>query len=72
MSGSAVSVTPTVTQTPSQDAELHERLGCVGYSYRNGLPCVQVITSEIDQGLGADYRVVPGVGEFGDRYFGTE
>ena len=32
-----------------------------------------MLTSEIDAGLSAaDLRVLPGVGEFGDRYFGTE
>lgn len=31
-------------------------------------PKLKLITSEIDEGLEA-YRVVPGVGEFGDRYF---
>ena len=30
------------------------------------------MTSEIDSGLNEDYRVVPGMGEFGDRYFGTD
>lgn len=32
-------------------------------------PRVKVITSEIDEGIGPDFQVVPGVGEFGDRYF---
>jgi len=32
-------------------------------------PAVKVITSEIDEGVDAHLRVVPGVGEFGDRYF---
>ncbi|KAL3148876.1 hypothetical protein ABBQ32_001746 [Trebouxia sp. C0010 RCD-2024] len=32
-------------------------------------PRVKLITSEIDEGIGPDYQVVPGVGEFGDRYF---
>eukprot|EP01025_Chloroclados_australasicus_P035967 TRINITY_DN3659_c0_g1_i2.p1 TRINITY_DN3659_c0_g1~~TRINITY_DN3659_c0_g1_i2.p1 ORF type:complete len:478 (-),score=58.15 TRINITY_DN3659_c0_g1_i2:432-1865(-) len=32
-------------------------------------PNVQVITSEIDEGIDDDFRVVPGIGEFGDRYF---
>ena len=30
------------------------------------------MTSEIDAGLNEVYRVVPGMGEFGDRYFGTD
>jgi uridine kinase len=32
-------------------------------------PRLKVITSEIDEGIDANFRVVPGVGEFGDRYF---
>jgi hypothetical protein len=30
------------------------------------------VTSEIEQGLNDDFRVIPGMGEFGDRYFGTD
>ncbi|GFH25274.1 uridine kinase-like protein 4 [Haematococcus lacustris] len=32
-------------------------------------PKVKVVTSEIDQRVDDNYVVVPGVGEFGDRYF---
>ena len=32
-------------------------------------PRLKVITSEIDEGIDDNFRVVPGVGEFGDRYF---
>lgn len=32
---------------------------------------LRVITSEIDQGVDAQNLVTPGVGDFGDRYFGT-
>ena len=32
-------------------------------------PKLQVITTEIDNAIDHNYRVVPGVGEFGDRYF---
>lgn len=35
-------------------------------------PALKVITSEIDERIDVNFRVVPGVGEFGDRYFGTE
>ncbi len=35
-------------------------------------PKMKIITSEVDAGLSDDNRVLPGVGEFGDRYFGTE
>lgn len=32
-------------------------------------PGIKVITSEIDESLGDDYQVIPGIGNFGDRYF---
>ncbi|GMJ11590.1 uridine/cytidine kinase 3, uridine kinase-like 3 [Hibiscus trionum] len=35
-------------------------------------PRVKIVTSEIDIGLNEDFRVIPGMGEFGDRYFGTD
>eukprot|EP00898_Chlorokybus_atmophyticus_P008298 jgi/Chlat1/846/Chrsp104S01186 len=35
-------------------------------------PQLSIITSEIDEGLAEDHQVLPGVGEFGDRYFGTD
>eukprot|EP00249_Psilotum_nudum_P007461 c20575_g1_i1 orf=160-1632(+) len=35
-------------------------------------PRLKVVTSEIDASLNEEYRVVPGMGEFGDRYFGTD
>lgn len=35
-------------------------------------PRVKVITSEIDHGIGPGNLVTPGVGDFGDRYFGTQ
>lgn len=35
-------------------------------------PLLKIVTSEIDSGLNDEYRVVPGMGEFGDRYFGTD
>lgn len=35
-------------------------------------PRIKIVTSEIEVGLNEDYRVVPGMGEFGDRYFGTD
>lgn len=34
-------------------------------------PKMKVITSEIDETIDSNFRVVPGVGEFGDRYFGA-
>jgi uridine kinase len=35
-------------------------------------PALKVVTSEIDECIDSDFRVSPGVGEFGDRYFGTD
>ncbi|XVF54671.1 hypothetical protein PTKIN_Ptkin05aG0199700 [Pterospermum kingtungense] len=35
-------------------------------------PSVKIVTSEIDVGLSDEFRVIPGMGEFGDRYFGTD
>jgi hypothetical protein len=30
------------------------------------------MTSEIDIGLNEDFHVIPGIGEFGDQYFGKD
>ncbi|KAH9609082.1 hypothetical protein KSS87_021842 [Heliosperma pusillum] len=35
-------------------------------------PSLKIVTSEIDVALNEEYRVIPGLGEFGDRYFGTD
>lgn len=35
-------------------------------------PLLKIVTSEIDTALNEEFRVVPGMGEFGDRYFGTD
>ena len=32
-------------------------------------PEVTIVTSEIDRGINEDFVVVPGIGEFGDRFF---
>lgn len=32
---------------------------------------LKIVTSEIDASLNEDSRVIPGMGEFADRYFGT-
>ncbi|KAI3452493.1 hypothetical protein Pfo_009157 [Paulownia fortunei] len=34
-------------------------------------PRLKIVTSEIDTTLNKDMHVIPGMGEFGDRYFGT-
>ncbi|KAL3018758.1 hypothetical protein AAZX31_05G045100 [Glycine max] len=33
---------------------------------------LKIITSEIEEGLKEQFHVIPGLGEFGDRYFGTD
>jgi uracil phosphoribosyltransferase len=48
----------------TKEAELS---GVVLYGWQ-----VRVITSEIDWGLNSKGQVLPGIGEFGDRYFGTD
>ncbi|KAJ8768190.1 hypothetical protein K2173_021130 [Erythroxylum novogranatense] len=35
-------------------------------------PKLKIVTSEIDETLDKDARVIPGMGEFADRYFGTD
>ncbi|XP_073286352.1 uridine/cytidine kinase UKL1, chloroplastic isoform X1 [Primulina huaijiensis] len=35
-------------------------------------PTLKIVTSEIDVALNEEFRVIPGLGEFGDRYFGTD
>jgi hypothetical protein len=42
------------------------------YVVSKRFPSVKIVTSEIEFGLNDDFRVVPGMGEFGDRYFGTD
>jgi uracil phosphoribosyltransferase len=35
-------------------------------------PEVTIVTAMIDQGLNDDKYIVPGLGDFGDRFYGTE
>ncbi|KAK7346586.1 hypothetical protein VNO80_21109 [Phaseolus coccineus] len=35
-------------------------------------PHLKIVTSEIEEGLNDQFQVIPGLGEFGDRYFGTD
>lgn len=34
-------------------------------------PTTRIITAELDSGLNEHKYIVPGLGDFGDRYFGT-
>lgn len=45
-----------------------EGIQCVSKMF----PSLKIVTSEIDASLNEEYRVIPGLGEFGDRYFGTD
>ncbi|KAL2941206.1 Uridine kinase-like protein 2 chloroplastic, partial [Bienertia sinuspersici] len=45
-----------------------EGVHCVCKRY----PSLKIVTSEIDVALNEKYRVIPGMGEFGDRYLGTD
>ncbi len=40
----------------------------MAYAY----PHVKIITSALDKIVNEDYHIIPGVGNYGDRYFGTE
>jgi uracil phosphoribosyltransferase len=34
-------------------------------------PQIQIVTGEIDEGLNEDAYIVPGIGDYGDRFYGT-
>ncbi len=39
---------------------------------RSHFPRLKIVTSAIDKNLNKDAYMVPGIGDFGDRYFGTD
>ncbi|VDD83815.1 unnamed protein product [Mesocestoides corti] len=41
------------------------------HSVAYAFPNAHIVTSSIDPGLTDDYHILPGIGNFGDRYFGT-
>lgn len=41
-------------------------------SVSQAFPKVQIVVAGIDNDLGPEFRIEPGMGNFGDRYFGTE
>ena len=43
-------------------------LHSVAYAY----PRVRIITSAVDKEVNKYFHIIPGVGNYGDRYFGTE
>lgn len=40
----------------------------IAYAY----PKVKIITAAVDPTISKDYKILPGLGNFGDRYFGTD
>uniref|UniRef100_A0A914UP12 uridine/cytidine kinase n=1 Tax=Plectus sambesii TaxID=2011161 RepID=A0A914UP12_9BILA len=42
------------------------------HSVAYAFPKVRLITTAVDRELSAQFHVLPGVGNFGDRYYGTE
>lgn len=40
----------------------------IAYAFKN----VKIVTSEVDPSLNSVFQIVPGFGDFADRYFGTE
>ena len=50
------------------DKQAPEGVHCVCKRF----PHLKIVTSEIDGGLNDEYRVIPGLGEYGDRYFGID
>ena len=49
---------------------LSAQLGVHSVAY--AFPEVKLITSAMDEEVNEDYHIIPGVGNYGDRYFGTE
>jgi uridine kinase len=43
-------------------------IGAMSYTF----PKIKIITTEIDDKLNEKYFIIPGIGNFGDRYFGTD
>uniref|UniRef100_A0A672INL3 Uridine-cytidine kinase-like 1 n=1 Tax=Salarias fasciatus TaxID=181472 RepID=A0A672INL3_SALFA len=42
------------------------------HSVAYAFPKVKIITTAVDKGLDDSLHVIPGIGDFGDRYFGTD
>lgn len=40
------------------------------WAIANAFPAVRVVCAAIDEGLDVDFQVLPGIGRFGERYFG--
>lgn len=42
------------------------------HSIAYAFPRVKIVTTAIDPEINSSFHVIPGIGNFGDRYFGTE
>lgn len=42
------------------------------HSIAYAFPRVKIVTTAIDPEINEQFHVIPGIGNFGDRYFGTE
>jgi len=42
------------------------------HSVAYAFPKVKIITTAVDGKLDENFHIIPGLGSFGDRYFGTE
>jgi len=42
------------------------------HSVAYAFPGVRIVTSALDPEINEKFHVLPGIGNFGDRYFGTE
>jgi uridine kinase len=38
----------------------------------NAFPEVKIVVSEVEKGLNEQFYLIPGIGNFGDRFYGTE
>ncbi|KAL8108297.1 hypothetical protein AgCh_024666 [Apium graveolens] len=52
--------------------DFYKKLCGVSIVRSKRFPTLKIVTSEIDVALNEEFRVIPGMGEFGDRYFGTD
>ncbi|XP_027634970.2 uridine-cytidine kinase-like 1 isoform X2 [Falco rusticolus] len=42
------------------------------HSVAYAFPCVRIITTAVDKRINEEFHIIPGIGNFGDRYFGTD
>lgn len=42
------------------------------HSVAYAFPKVRIITTAVDKNVNDEFHIIPGIGNFGDRYFGTD